>query len=55
MSHMSLHNRMPGPEWDLAMETWKIYSELEQELGPGHDCEFEVLSSLMLIEHEEQM
>ena len=25
MSNLSLHNRMPGPEWDLAMETLKIY------------------------------
>ncbi|MBW1962940.1 MAG: FAD-binding oxidoreductase [Deltaproteobacteria bacterium] len=53
MSNLSLHNRMPGPEWDLAMETWQIYKDLKENLGM--DCEFEILSSLMLIEKEEDL
>ena len=53
MSNLSLHNRMPGPEWDLAMETLKIYKNLEETFGKLF--EFEVTASLMLIDLEEKI
>ena len=42
MSNLSLHNWMPGPEWDLAMETLKIYKNLDETFGKLF--EFEVIS-----------
>ncbi len=53
MSNLALHNRMPGPEWDLAMESREVYKNAKETLG--QDCEFEVVSSVMLIEKEENV
>ena len=53
MSNLSLHNRMPGPEWDLSMETLKIYKNLDEKYGKLF--EFEVTASLMLIDLEEKI
>ncbi len=52
-STLALYNRMPGPEWDLAMESREVYKNAKETLG--HDCDFEFVSSLMLIEKEENI
>jgi len=53
MGNLSLHNRMPGPTWDLAMESRAIYAEWACSLG--RSFEFEVTSSLMLVDTEARM
>lgn len=53
MGNLSLHNRMPGPSWDLAMESRAIYAEWASTLGSAF--EFEVTSSLMLVDTEVRM
>ncbi len=53
MGNLSLHNRMPGPTWDLAMASRSLYEEWSQSLG--EDFEFEASSSLMLIEDEDKV
>lgn len=49
MGNLSLHNRMPGPWWDLAMMSRSLYEQLAGRLKT--DFEFEVVSSLMLIDN----
>lgn len=53
MGNLSLHNRMPGPTWDLAMESRGIYADWASTLGT--DFEFEITSSLMLVDTEDRM
>jgi sarcosine oxidase subunit beta len=53
MGNLSLHNRVPGPWFDLALKTWDIYSHLQEKTGC--DVEFSIVGSLMLIREEENI
>jgi glycine/D-amino acid oxidase-like deaminating enzyme len=49
MANLSLHNSMPGPDWDFTMTSLSIYKDLARSLKI--DFEFRTTSSLMLIEN----
>ena len=53
MSNLNLHNRLPGPELDLALNTLRLYEDLLHNWDT--DIQFEKTSGLMLLSTPEMI